>query len=241
MLNSLLLARHGGTPERDESVAEYELSHCIGTSSFVSLVALEETGACFDVVMGTVDDEFPVLRAPRGVIQENIAILVYLALRHARSHLLPSFNKYSHASAISWMLRMSGSLEPSIRRLQYSRRPSDLHMIHERLVIQAKNDIVAEFYNWESALSAQPWLLGKAWSIADVYLYWCFKSATDFGVETNAFLRLSEHASRVLQRPSVKIALQVDSLAGGGFSNVEEDLKVEETAPEVVALSIDWK
>ena len=192
--------------------AEYTLWHRLGASSFVSLVALEETGASYTLSEQDGGERSTLLRAPRGLISENIAIVTYLAQRHPKARMLPSYNKYSMSLALSWMLKCASSLEISIERLKESRHPSDLHSTHARLVERAKDAINKQFEFAEVQLCDGPWLLGTTWSMADIYLFWCWRGALALGVKSVAFPRMQELCSRVMGRPSVMRAMEIDPL-----------------------------
>jgi glutathione S-transferase len=193
--------------------SEYILCCSPGSSALVSLIALEECGVYFDVEYARDYQPVPVLNAPRGVISENIAIVSYLARRHPKSRMLPSYNSYSQAQALSLMSWCASSLDSILDRIHMAARVCDMSVAQKRVRELAMGELGTQLDIAETRLEGGPWLLGRSWSIADTYLYWVWSRSSDIGFNEYQFPRLARHASQVLVRPSTQRALKFRAVA----------------------------
>lgn len=203
--------------------SEYILYHVPGSSSQVSLIALEESGACYELhradeinenAAQCTAEEFnprrwvPVLRAPKGLISENIAIIVYLAQRHPKAKLLPSsYNIYTQSRALSIMSWCGSALDATLGRF-LPEAPASRLPAEQRLRQLALEELASQFVLAEQYLQAGPWLLGATWSMADAYLFWAWTRARGLATSFGRFPRLAEHAARMRERPATQRALE---------------------------------
>ena len=63
----------------------------------------------------------------------------------------------------------------------------------------------------ETSMLRGPWVMGKAYTVADPYLFTLAQWLEDDGVNPKRFPRVIDHRSRMAERPSVKRALAVES------------------------------
>ena len=63
----------------------------------------------------------------------------------------------------------------------------------------------------ETSMLRSPWVMGKAYTVADPYLFTLAQWLEDDGVNPKRFPRVIEHRSRMAERPSVKRATAVES------------------------------
>jgi glutathione S-transferase len=202
--------------------SEYTLYHVPGSSSQVSLIALEESGACYELHhVDEVDGQgpehshvelnkrrcVPMLRGPKGLISENIAIVLYLAQRHPKARMLPSYNLYTQSKALSIMSWCGTALDATLTRMP-PQLPGGLAFADQRLRQMAIEELDAHLLVAEQYLAEGPWLLGATWSMADAFLFWAWSRAREAVPMQAKFPRLVEHAARMRARPSTQRALE---------------------------------
>jgi glutathione S-transferase len=195
----------------------YTLYGWQGSGSIAVQVALEEIGAPYERVWVAREPEdlarfralnptgrVPALRLPDGsVVFESAAILIHLAAAHPTALLAPPVGSGAHARFLQWMVFLSANVYESVLRIYYADRystrgPADA----EAIVAQATVDYIAHLGLVCEALA--PYVLGTAYSIADVYLHmlasWCPGDRAQLHAR---FPRLGEHAALLAARPAV--------------------------------------
>lgn len=118
----------------------------------------------------------PTLVLPDGtVLTESLAILLTIADRHPEAGLLPAPGEKGRAVALRWMALMAGEVYPHVTRYDYPERfsadPAHAPAIRARAVEMAREVwMVVERHALAERDAAAPFVLGAAFSVADVYL-----------------------------------------------------------------------
>jgi glutathione S-transferase len=179
-----------------------------GASSFAVHIALQEIGVPFegkpmsfknndlrapDYLALNPEGKVPTLMVDGRPLTEVAAILYYLAKRFPDAGLLPRDDTEADAQALSWMSFAASTLHPARRRgLDYA---NEVYAIADRRL-------------------GSSWALGR-YSIADIHLfrlYWRFANSLKPAPET--FPNLTAHYARMMARPAVQRAIEVESRIG---------------------------
>ena len=187
------------------------------SGSFAVQVALEEIGAAYERISIPFEStdaadwrainptgKVPALALPDGtLVFESAAILIHLASAHPEAHLAPPPGTSAHARFLQWMIYLSANVYEADLRIYYSERYSargaaDAEAIRER----AMRDCLAQLEFLGRHL--EPYLLGAAYSIADVYLYMLASWYPPDPAASHARIpRLGEHARLLRARPAI--------------------------------------
>jgi glutathione S-transferase len=179
-----------------------------GSSSFAVHIALHEIGVPFEakpMSFGKNDMRAPEYlklnpegKVPTLIIDgrpptEVAAILYYLAKRFPDAGLLPRDDIEADAQALSWMSFAASTLHPARRH----------GLDHAR-----------EVWGIADRRLGDGWAL-KNYSIADIHLfrlYWRF--ANSLKPAPQEFLNLTAHYERMMKRPAVQRAIEVEAAVG---------------------------
>ena len=157
-----------------------------GTLAIAPHIVLEEIGAPYKLHHVDLESEahktpdFLALNPAAGVpvlvddsltLTESAAICLYLAERHPAIGLLPAGGSPERATVLRWLLFAATTLQPAGRRMFYPERFSIDPADAPRVGARAREHLLDA---WrlvaDHALSAGPFVCGKAYSVADVYL-----------------------------------------------------------------------
>lgn len=194
-----------------------------GLCSQASHIALREAGLAFDLVnvdlatKCTEDDRdfraispagyVPALEIEPGVVlTEGPAILQYIADRAPASALAPANGSLERYRLQSWLNFVTSELHKGYSPLFKPETPAEykaqaLALLGTRLALA------------EHALGETPFLTGKAFTIADAYLFVVTGWSGFVGLDLAPFPNLVAFRARVAGRPMVKAALAAEGLA----------------------------
>jgi glutathione S-transferase len=179
-----------------------------GSSSMAVHIALHEIGVPFEARPMSFknhdmrapeflalypEGKVPVLLIDGRPLTEVAAILYYLAKRFPDAELLPRDNPEADAQALSWMSFIASTLHPA--------RPRGL-------------DYAKQVYGIADRRLGQGWALGR-YSIADIHLfrlYW--RLANSLHPAPEMFPNLTAHYQRMMARPAVQRAIEVETAIG---------------------------
>ncbi len=180
-----------------------------GASSFAVHIALHEIGAPFEAKPmsfrnhDTRSAEFlkinpagkiPTLLIDGRPLTEVAGILFYLAKRFPDAGLLPHDDIEAEAQAISWMSFIASTLHPARRQ---------------------GLDHVRQVYRIADQRLGPAWTLGAHYSIADIHLfrlYW--RMFNSLHPALGEFPNLDAHYARMMARPAVQRAIEVEAAVG---------------------------
>jgi glutathione S-transferase len=180
-----------------------------GSSSMAPHIALHEVGAAFearplsfarkenrapDYLCLNPEGKVPTLLVDGRPLTEVAGILFYLARAFPAAGLLPQDDAEAEAQIVSWMSFIAATIHPA--RRQGLAHASEMWGIAE------------------GRLGARDWAIGR-YSIADIHLfrlYWRF--ANSLRPPPGTFPNLTAHYARVMARPAVRRAIEVESAIG---------------------------
>ena len=180
------------------------------TSSLATHIALLEAGAPFELVPRLLakqetrtpeylainpEGKVPALLTDGGrVLTEVAATLYYIARKFPAAALWPEGNLEDEAQVISWMSFAASTMHGSRAR--------------------GPEHVAAAMALAEKKLGDRQWAIGT-YSIADIHLfrvYWRFRPGMDLPKGT--YPALEAHEARMLARPAVQKALEVEKTYG---------------------------
>ncbi|WP_420992323.1 glutathione S-transferase family protein [Cupriavidus sp. 30B13] len=208
----------------------YRLYYSPGACSLAVHIALEETGAPFELEQISVRRQdnhgahylainpkarVPALAIPgeARVLTETPAILTYLARRHPQAGLLPPDDPLREARCQEWLAWLVGW----VHGVGYGEfwRPgrflgdASVHgaiTAHGRTIIEAANAII------EAALGdGRAWAEPHGYSVVDPFLLVLYRWGHAIGLDMDRHAAWGAHASRVLARQATRRALESES------------------------------
>ncbi len=181
-----------------------------GSSAMAPHIALHEIGCPFEprpVSFARSEQKTPEYLAlnPAGKVPtllvdgrpltEVAGILYYLAKTYPAAGLWPQGGVEEEARAVEWMSYIASAIHPARRAGADASR--------------------AAFAVAEARFGDGDWLVGGAYSIADIHLfrlYWRF--VTSLNPDPGEFPKLHGHFARMMARPAVKKTIQIESAIG---------------------------
>jgi glutathione S-transferase len=201
-----------------------KLFHAWGSCSLASLIALEEAGADYElVVMDTKAGDqraaeylkinpkarVPALVTDLGVLTETPAILSYIPETYPAAGLLP-VDAWERAQAHAFNSYLCSTVHVAHAHKHRGYRWTDDVVAQAAMTAAVPKNEIACFRLIEDEMFKGPWVLGERFSVCDAYLYTLFGWLPGDGVDTDQFERLADHSRRVAARPAVRkvLALQ---------------------------------
>lgn len=198
-----------------------KLFHAWGSCSLASLIALEEAGADYElVVMSTKDGDqrrpeylavnpkgrVPALVTDHGVLTETPAILSWIPETHPAAGLLPEA-PWARAQAHAFNSYLCATVHVAHAHKHRGYRWADEQASFADMTRKVPENEVACFRLIEDEMFQGPWVLGERYSVCDGYLFTLFGWLEGDGVDPRQFPRLSDHSRRVAQRAPVRKVL----------------------------------
>jgi glutathione S-transferase len=200
----------------------------LGTIGLACEIALEETGAAYEVQrLNFAENEqrqpaylainpksrVPALETDRGVITEAPAIMGYIARANPAARLLPEGDVFALAQAESLMSFLCSWVHPAAAHRHRGYRWADDPAAIADLRRKAPEVFGEAMHLIDETLFKGPWALGGAYSVCDPYVYvmtsWLPRDTLDMA----DFPRLADHYGRMNERPAVQAVLA--RVAGG--------------------------
>lgn len=192
-----------------------------GACSRVTLVALETVGAQYDVeVVNLMAGEHmkpdyqavnsrgkvPALIVNGKLLTENVAILTWLNEAYPEAGLLPRVDgAFANAKQLSDLVWISSVWHPTVRANKMPSRwtMGDVEPVRER----GKDLMTPLIEQLDSSLATSEWYYGEAWSIVDMYLYWCYTRAEEGQFSLDGFDHIARHRRAQEQMPAFQAAI----------------------------------
>jgi glutathione S-transferase len=199
-----------------------KLFHAWGSCSLASLIALEEVGADYElVVMNTaVGDQrkpdylainpkgrVPALVTDRGILTETPALLAYIAQTWPAAKLAPLDDAFAFARAQEFNSYLCSTVHVAHAHKHRGHRWTDDPAAQAAMTAAVPEKEIACFQLIEDEMLAGPWVLGEAYSICDAYLYTLTGWLEGDGVDRRQFPKVSALYDRVAARPVVRKVL----------------------------------
>lgn len=139
-----------------------------------------------------------------STLSEVAVILQYIADRKPGT-LAPAYGGQDRYKLMEWLNFVATELHKTYGPLWHPTTPEATKSANiERL--RARYGVI------EKTLATQPYLMGEAYSVADVYLYAITRWAAMLKVDLGAFPALAKFMARVEARPAVQRALAAEGL-----------------------------
>jgi glutathione S-transferase len=199
-----------------------KLYYLPGACSLASLISLLEVGAKFEAV--AVDRKtkklpdgrdyaevnpkgyVPALELDDGeVLTENTAVLPYIADLNSSANLAPPVGTRARLRLQEWLGYLNSELHKNFSVLFNPSAPDAMKQI-------AKDTIARRISFIEDRLGDKPYLLGEAFSVADVYLYVILSWRQKLGVDISRFPKVTALYERIRARPAVQAARKAEGL-----------------------------
>jgi glutathione S-transferase len=191
----------------------------IGACSLASHIALEEAGAdykitCLDLAKGEQKTQdylkvnpkarVPALVTDQGIITENPAILLYIAQTHPKAKLVPLDDPFAMAQIQAFNSYLCSTVHPAHAHKIRGYRWSDDAAVIDAMKIKVPQNMTECFAIIDNDYFKGPWVTGKDFSIADIYLYTIATWLEGDGVDVSKFPRIIEHRRLMEQRPATQ-------------------------------------
>ncbi|THD58392.1 glutathione S-transferase family protein, partial [Phenylobacterium sp.] len=198
-----------------------KLFHAWGSCSLASLIALEEAGADYElVVMDTKafdqrtpeyleinpKGRVPALVTDLGVLTETPAILSYIPEAHPAAGLLP-VDAWERAQAHAFNSYLCATVHVAHAHKHRGYRWTDDTAAQAAMTAAVPKNEIACFRLIEDRMFKGPWVLGERFSVCDAYLYTLFGWLPGDGVDTAQFPAILDNSRRVEARPAVRKVL----------------------------------
>jgi glutathione S-transferase len=199
-----------------------KLFHAWGSCSGAPLIALEEAGADYDlVVMSTRDGDqrradyleinpkgrVPALVTERGVLTENPAILAWIAQTYPDARLAPLDDPWVFGQAQAFNSYLCATVHVAHAHKHRGYRWTDDKRAQAELTRKVPETMAACFQLIEDEMLKGPYVLGEAFSICDAYLFTVADWLEGDDVDPRQFPKVHEHRELVRKRPAVNKAL----------------------------------
>lgn len=190
------------------------------TIALASLIALEESGAAFDV--HTLDfsaaeesqepylavnpkGRVPALQTPEGILTETPAILTWIADSQPAAALLPG-DVFARAQCLEFMSYIASTVHVNHAHRMRGHRWADQQQSFEDMQQRVPGNMRASLQLIEDRWSG-PWVHGNHYTVCDGYLFTICTWLEGDSVDVNVLPKIADHMRRMHTRDAVKRAL----------------------------------
>ena len=204
----------------------YRLYYSPSTAAMAPHILLRELGAPHELVLTDTNADahhrpeylrlnpharVPTLTDGDLVLYESAAICLYLCDRHPEAGLAPAVGSPARGAYYKWMVYLTNTIQPEQMMWFYTDRyvaPDQEATLKERLV-----DRTAEmFAKIDAELATRPYLLGDAFSVADIYLFMLSRWTRNMPKKARDLPHLGGLLARVMARPSVRDVFAIEGI-----------------------------
>jgi glutathione S-transferase len=204
-----------------------------GNASMAPHMVLEEIGTPFELRL--VEREKNAHKAadylrlnPNGLIPtfidgdlvlfESAAICLHLADRNPRAALVPELGTAARAQFYKWLIHLTNTVQAGLLYYFYPERMTDDAVVASQVKAHAETRVGEMFDRIEAALAAEgPYLLGKEFSAADLYLLMLARWTRGMGNPARNRPAVRRLLDRLIERPAVKRAFATEEIAAPLF------------------------
>lgn len=148
----------------------------------------------------------PALEADNGqVLTEGPAIVQYLADQKPDSGLAPKAGSFERYKLQEWLNFITTEIHKGFSPLFKPNTPDDYKKI-------VKENLAARFDWLDKQLAGKDFLTGKAFTVADAYLFTVLRWTEPTRIDMSRWPNLVAYLARVAARPKVKEALKAEGL-----------------------------
>ena len=199
-----------------------KLFYAVGTCALASHIALEEAGAGYAAVRLDFDandqrkpeylkinpkGRVPALTTDAGILTETPAILAYIAQIFPKAELAPLADPFAFARVQAFNSYLCSTAHVNHAHLGRGSRWADDAASIEDMKRKVPKNVGESFALMESEMVEGPWVMGKAYTICDPYLFTVARWLERDSVDIARFPKIREHHQRMAERPAVKKAL----------------------------------
>ncbi len=206
----------------------FTLYYSQGSCAFASHIALEDSGAPYELVR--VDfkageqrsapylavnpkGRVPTLATDRGVVTENPAILAFIAQSFPQAKLAPLDDPFAFAELQAFNAYLCSTVHVAHAHRMRGPRWADEQSSYEDMRRRVPGNMTACFELIETTMFKGPWVMGESYTVADPYLFTLASWLGGDDVDITKFPRVADHAERMAERESVKRAYAMESAA----------------------------
>ncbi|MDG1207173.1 MAG: glutathione S-transferase family protein [Pseudomonadales bacterium] len=195
-----------------------KLFHAPRSCSLAAHIALEQSGLDYDIsIVDFAQSEqrqaqylkvnpkgrVPALVTDQGVLTENPAILMYIALTATAAKLIPD-NPFELSKVLSINAYLSSTVHVAHAHGHRGYRWADDESAIESMSRKMPENMAKYFEQIENTMIEGPWVLGQTYSIADIYLFTISGWLKADGVDINLLPKVKQHREKVAAIPAVK-------------------------------------
>lgn len=199
-----------------------KLYYATGTCALASHISLEEAGAAFETVRISfkTDDQrkpdylainpkgrVPALITDHGILTETPALLVYIAQTFPKSELAPLDNPFELARVQAFNSYLCSTVHVAHAHRMRGYRWADDPVALKEMQRKVPDTMSECFALIEREMFEGPWVMGKAYTICDPYLFTLAQFLEGDGVDPARFPKVLDFRNRMAERPAVKRAL----------------------------------
>ncbi len=198
------------------------LYFCPGACSLASHIALEESGAPYELkpiilAKGQQRSDAYLEINPRGkvpslsvdgeILVENTAIITYLARRFPEKRLLPA-NPLDEARCIATMCWFSSVVHPSYQRSHRPERFADGEAAQAAVRENGRKSFWANSQEIDAMLQKSEWVMGRQFTAVDGYALVFYGWGTRSKFPMNELGAYTAWKERIMKRPTVKKSVE---------------------------------
>jgi glutathione S-transferase len=154
----------------------------------------------------------PVLIDGDVVLYETAAIALYLAEKHPEAGMAPPVGSVARPDFLRWMVHLTNTPQAEFQPWFYPHKFAEGVEAQADVKRVAERRMNAEFDRIAGLLGDGPWLLGKVFSAADLFLFMLVRWGRMMPRPPGTVAGLRAHAERVLARPAVQAALAAEGV-----------------------------
>lgn len=195
-----------------------------GSCALATHIVLEWTGHPYTLELLTKEDlagekfrrlnpngQVPVIEEDGWVLNENAAILNYLADIHPEAKLGGGDHAKGRAEVNRWMALINSDIHPTYKPLFGATAYLGDQAMIEKTQAEARRRLRSYFERIDARLAEHEWLAGER-SIADPYLFVVLRWARAVGVDLDGLDHLKAFERRMHADPAVRKALREQKL-----------------------------
>ncbi len=204
-----------------------QLYYYPSNASLAPHIALEEIGAPYELVL--VDREvqahkrpeylklnpaglIPVLIDGDLVLSEAAAICLHLADQHPALYLAPPFGSAARGHLYRWLMYLTNTVQAGLIHYYYPDRIGGPHAAFIQASAEARVMPMLDILEAHFEVIGGPWMLGKDYSIADVYLFMMCRWTRNMANPARNRPHLAQFLSMMAARPAVIRAHEQEKL-----------------------------
>ena len=149
----------------------------------------------------------PALITDSGILTETPAILAYVAQVFPKAGLAPLTDPFAFARVQSFNSYLCSTAHVNHAHLGRGSRWADDPASIEDMKRKVPKNVAESFALMDSEMVEGPWVMGKAYTVCDPYLFTLAGWLTRDNVDIARFPKIHDHHKRMAERPAVKKVL----------------------------------